>query len=145
MSSDYSPPDPPDYDPDAVAAVESVAASLRARMAWQSLAFPDAPAYTVTGATEAQIMEDLEAVLREQNQQPHGQPIQTHCAPAVLLGQDEHERAKMWGHMLADLPSASPLTDHGCKLVNFLARQEARRMQTAHRHRKDFDSLGNDK
>lgn len=60
---------------------------------------------------------------------PKAEP-QAHCAPTVLLGQEEHERAMAWGRMVADLPSADPPTDHGCRLANYIARQERRRNWT---------------
>jgi hypothetical protein len=54
---------------------------------------------------------------------------QAHCSPAVLLGHEELEREMAWKAMLANLPSAAPevRTEHGCKLANYLAKQEARR------------------
>jgi len=45
-------------------------------------------------------------------------------------------RAKNWERMAADLPSAVNLTDRGCKLANYIARQERRRNWTLTKNRK---------
>lgn len=44
--------------------------------------------------------------------------------------QEEVERSAAWDRMIADLPSAQVLTDHGCKLANYIAKQERRRNWT---------------
>jgi len=53
-----------------------------------------------------------------------------HCAPSVLLDQSQSARSAAWDRMIADLPSSDPPTDHGCRLANYLAKQERRRNWT---------------
>lgn len=88
--------------------------------AWVNGVFVATPAQTCT-TSESQPLDDAQAALEQEL---------AHCAPAVLQGQEEHERAMAWGRMLADLPSADPPTDHGCRLANYLAKQERRRNWT---------------
>lgn len=59
--------------------------------------------------------------------------IMAHCSPDVLLDDSPGEvaaREARWARMLADPPSADPPSDHGCRLVNYLAKQERRRNAT---------------
>lgn len=61
------------------------------------------------------------------------EPPRAHCSPAVLLESSKDDaatiRALQWQSMLDSIPSA-PKSDHGCRLANYLARQEQRRNVT---------------
>jgi hypothetical protein len=96
MSSDdqhplgeFQPPDLPEIDSDTLVAMESVAASLRRRIA-------------------------------------RGDGIQVVDVGAEFK-EEESTRSENWNRMLASIPSANT-TEHGCRLANYLARQEAKRM-----------------
>lgn len=107
--------------------------------AWVNGGFVATPAQTCT-TTKSQPLDDAQVAALEKELAiamqvperllfPKAEP-QAHCAPTVLLGQEEHERARAWERMVADLPSADPPTDHGCRLANYIARQERRRNWT---------------
>lgn len=105
--------------------------------AWVNGGFVATPAQTCA-TTQSQPTNDaqmaaLVAICVPEKREPFLAPLPSpekpHCPPDLLLDAEQY-RAMAWERMVADLPSADPPTDHGCRLANYIARQERRRNWT---------------
>lgn len=108
--------------------------------AWVNGGFVATPAQTCT-TTQSQPLDDAQVAALEKELErglqelalaplpPLHRPEKAHCPPDLLLDAEQY-RARAWERMVADLPSADPPTDHGCRLANYIARQERRRNWT---------------